>query len=499
LTGDARIESYRERLEEFEETLNRELYLYYSGQKKQLEACSLYLDYSDFFSLEQIQEAKAELYQKEVSSSRLKSTRKIIGYLMDQHLDLQTIQLTQEIEQFEAKEGAVWEGHEIPLSSIPPMLYRESDANTRRRLYETYTGAFHKSELKINKLAQLRAAAVGLGFKTYTEAREHISGVDYRLLLDSFDAAMNGLEDIFKNQFHNSVEMSLGIPYQEAGCWDVPHWLKKNDEENVFSEMGLLPVVNAAIEALGIQPEHPDAVLPETARETLKYGKPFCIPIRIPQEIRIVIFPGCGFLKYASLLHENGHAHGFAWTNASLPAEQRIWGDRALSEAYGFLFESPMRDPYWLDRMLSLNNRANFMRFQSLFRLFLMRRSAARLRFTLELHETESIESIPGLFAETMRSYTGLRYPPESWLAELSDGFESADYLRGCILEAMLREYLCSKYGKIWFLNRSAGRFLKEIWETGTMYRADELCREIGFPNLDPQILTEDLLGGLQS
>jgi hypothetical protein len=158
-----------------------------------------------------------------------------------------------------------------------------------------------------------------------------------------------------------------------------------------------------------------------------------------------------------------------------------------------------MRDSHWLERMRSFKNQARFVRFQWLFRLFLLRQCAAKLHFALGLHEAESFESMPEFFAETMQSYTGLRYQPESWLAELSDGFESADYLRGCILEAMLREYLRSKYGKTWFLNRSAGGFLKEIWETGMLYRADELCREIGFTNLDPQILTEELLGGLQA
>ena len=106
---------------------------------------------------------------------------------------------------------------------------------------------------------------------------------------------------------------------------------------------------------------------------------------------------------------------------------------------------------------------------------------------------------MPEFYAETMRSYTGLNYQPESWLEELPDGFEAADYLRGWILEAMLREYLRSKYGNAWFLNRSAAGFLKEIWETGQLYRADELCREIGFSDLDPQVLIREFGGGLRA
>ena len=112
--------------------------------------------------------------------------------------------------------------------------------------------------------------------------------------------------------------------------------------------------------------------------------------------------------------------------------------------------------------------------------------------FALQLHESQSADNMSEIYAETMRSYTGLQYQPESWLDEIPDEFESADYIRGWILECMLRQYLCSKYGKDWFRNRSAGGFLKEIWETGLLYSADELCREIGYSELDPQILAEE-------
>ena len=97
-----------------------------------------------------------------------------------------------------------------------------------------------------------------------------------------------------------------------------------------------------------------------------------------------------------------------------------------------------------------------------------------------------------------MQTYTGLTHPPQLWLADFSDGLDSADYLRGWILECILRECLCNRYGKAWFRNRSAAGFLKEIWETGQLYRAEELGREIGIGNLDPQILADELLGGLQ-
>jgi len=491
--GALDLESYRTRLEEFEQTLNRELYRYYSGQKTQLEIHSIYSDYSDLFSTESIHVVTSELKNTSESlSSRRKSCRKIAEFLIDQHLDCQTAPLTQEIARFESMQTVHWEGREISLSQVPAVLKEESSAIKRYRLYECNARAQQESGLKQKKVVQLRSTAVELGFKNYRDAREWISGINYKQLLNSLDAVLRRLEDRYKEQFRVSLESTLGISSQGAGCWDLAHWLKKNDERQIFSEINLIPVVKATIEELGVQPEHPDAIVHDMDRRTGKNPRPFCIPIRVPQEIKIGLLPGSGFKQYAALLHESGHACHFAWTNSSLPAEHRIWGDRALSESYGFLLEYLIRDPQWLARMLSFTKSRDFLHFQSLFRMFLIRRYAADLCFALQLHEQNSLDNMSEIYAETMRSYTGLKYQPESWLDELPDGFESADYIRGWILECMLRQYLCSKYGKDWFGNRSAGGFLKEIWETGLLYSADELCREIGFSELDPQILAEE-------
>lgn len=493
MTGSLNLEFYRERLEKFEQTLNRELYRYYSGQKTQLEIQTVYSDYSDLFSAESIHEVTSEYKNTSDSlASRRKSCRKIAEFLIDQHLDLRTAPLTQEIARFESEQTIRWEGREILLSQVPAHLKEESNALKRRRLYECCARAQQESELKQKKVAQLRSAAVGLGFKNYGEAREWISGTDYRKLLNSLDVALRKLEDRYTEQFRVSLENTLGIPFQEAGCWDVTHWLKKNDECRIFSERSLFSVVKATIEELGIPPENPDAIVHDIDRTKGKDSRPFCIPIRIPQEIKVVLLPKSGFRQYAALLHESGHAGHFAWTSASLPVEHRIWGDRALSESYGFLLEYLIRDSQWLARMFSFTNCGNFLQFQSLFRRYLIRRYAAGVRFALQLHESQSPDNMSEIYAETMRSYTGLQYQPESWLDDLPDGFESADYVRGWILECMLRQYLCSKYGKDWFRNRSAGGFLKEVWETGLLYRADELCREIGFRELDPQVLAEE-------
>jgi hypothetical protein len=496
--GAMQIESYRTRLEAFEQTLNSELFRYYSGLKNKLELVPLYSDYSDLFCTESIRDIETAL-KSEPFESRRRSLEKIWVFLIDQYLDFRTAPLRQEIAQFEAKETVQWEGKEIPFIQVSAHLRRETDALRRRRLHERQVKALGRlEELKEKEVFQLQSAAADLGFQNYIQARERISGIHFETLLTAFEEVLRRLEDKYLERFKVSLEATLGIPWHETGSWDVPHWEERNDRPAVFAERNLRSVVEATIAELGIRPEHADAVSLDLESRQSKQPLPVCVPIRIPQEIKVVMMPGDGSRYYAALLHECGHACHFAWMSPSLAPEHRIVGDRAVTEAYGFLFEHFLQEPDWLARMLSFSKPENFLRYQALHHIALIRRCAGRLRFALTVHGPRSFGEVPRLYSDVMKMYTGLQHTPESWPAGLDDGLASADYLRGWALETMLREYLRTKFGNAWALNGAASGFLKEIWETGFLYSAEELCREIGLGSLEPRVLADQLWEGLQ-
>ncbi len=493
------IESCRTRLEEFEQSLNLELYRHCAGLKQKLETVTIYADYSDLFCTENILEVESAL-KNESFESRRKSLDKILQFLLNQHLELHTAPLDEEMSNALAKQTLMWKGREIRLFQVPAYLRREPDAFIRRELNDRQLQTLSDfEEKKLRKLSQLRAAAVDLGFENYVQARERISGVQYEKLLSSFEEVLECLEDKYLERFRVSLETALGIPLQEIGSWDLAHWEEKNEPQGVFMEKNLLGAVESVVSALAIRIETSEAVSIDLDRRSRKQPGAFCIPIRIPHEIKVVMTPGEGSRHYAALLHECGHACHFAWTSPSLPPEHRFVGDRALSESYAFLLEHFLQEWEWLARNLFYARPENFLRFQALRRIFLIRRCLGRLSFGIKLHKLESFDDAPRIYSEMMGIHTSLQYPPESWLADFSDPFASADYLRGWVLEAMLREYLRTKYGKTWAESRSASGFLKEIWETGLLYRADELCREIGIGDLDPRVMADTLLEGMRN
>jgi hypothetical protein len=492
------IESYRTRLEEFEQSANRELYLYRSGQKDRLEIGTLLSDYSDLFRKENIREIESEL-ERESFESRRKSLQKIRLSLIDQYLDLRTAALDDEIANIQSGQTLLWEGRKIPVSRAGAYLRAESDAQKRRALHERQLESYEEIEEPLQRrFGILQAAAAELGFKNCVEARERITGIQYEKLLNTFEEVLDRLGDKYLERLRVSFEMTLGIAFPEAGAWDAARWEEKNEPPGVFLEQNLAGMVGSAISELEIRPENSGSISFDFETRVRKQPGAFCIPIKIPQEIKIVMTPGNGSRHYAALLHECGHAYSLAWMSPSLPMEHRLLGDRALSECYAFLLENFIQEPEWLARMLHFTKSGDFLRFRAMYRIFLLRRCIGKLRFAVSFYGKGSCDDAPQIYSETMKRYTGLQYLPESWPADSEDPFASADYLRGWALEAMLREYLRTKYGNSWASSRSASKFLKEIWETGFLYRADELCREIGIGDLEPQVLADRLWEGLR-
>jgi hypothetical protein len=492
------IESYRTRLEEFEQKLNRELFQFHSGLKQKLEIASLYADYSDFFCIENVRDLESAV-KNESFENRRKSLDKILVYLLDQYFDLHTAPVCEEIAQFRSERKIVWEGRDLPVLQVPGEIRKESDSLKRRKLFERLTTVQDElAELTEKKVDQLRIAASRLGFTSYIEAREKIQGIRFDKTLDAFDEILSRLEDKYLERARVSLEATLGIPLQETGSWDISHWEARNDRPEIFLRKKLVDTVQSTVDALCIRPERADAILLDLDIRPTKQNAPACIPVQIPQEIRIVINPGDGARHYAALLHECGHSHHFAWTSPSLPVEHRIIGDRALPEGYGFLFERFIQNRDWLARMLMFPKSEGFLRFQSIYRIFQIRRCVGKLRVALKICGSGSFDDIPQVYCETMYAYTGLKQVPEAWADDLDDGLTCAAYLRGWAFEAMLSEYLRTRYGNAWNTSRDASGFLKEIWETGLLYRADELCREIGLGDLEPQVLGDQLWEGLQ-
>jgi len=222
-----------------------------------------------------------------------------------------------------------------------------------------------------------------------------------------------------------------------------------------------------------------------------KVPRAFCAPIRVPDRVVLVVLPQGGQEDYAALFHEAGHTEHFAHARRTLPAEERVLGDNAVTEGFAFLLEHLTGDARWLAARLDMPRSDQFVRFSAFVTLFFLRRYCAKLRYELELHSGAPLSSLPARYAQLLSSAVGVPYPESDFLEDVDGGFYCTCYLRAWAFEAQLSEWLRERYGGNWFGQREAGTLVRELWELGQSLNADALLREVTGQNIDFGVLSD--------
>ena len=217
-----------------------------------------------------------------------------------------------------------------------------------------------------------------------------------------------------------------------------------------------------------------------------------------PSLVHLITRAQGGLHDYQAFLHEAGHALHYAGSAEELPYTfRRLARDHALTEIYSFLLESVTREPGWHAEYFGLDDdeaeeRAEGTRFLE---VLLFRRYAAKLEYELEIWaDFDHAPDYAPVYAEKLREAIGFRYRPDGYLADMDDGFYSADYLRAWIRTAQLRSHLRDTIGRDWWQRRETGDFLRELFREGTKPSSEEVAARIGYDPLDTEPLLEELI-----
>jgi hypothetical protein len=299
-------------------------------------------------------------------------------------------------------------------------------------------------------------------------------------------------EAIYIARLDEALRRDLGLSLDQAERSDAMYLLHLTSFDNKFPPREMLHVYSETMAGLGINVGSQRNIVIDSEARPRKNPRAFCMPITIPDDVRLVIRPVGGQSDYQSLLHESGHAQHFAWASAQLSPEFKYTGDYALTETYAFLFNHLVSDCNWLRDFLGLADPTEFVRSVMLARLVTVRRYVAKLTFERRLHAASELTGRAELYAELQSTSTGFKTPAAEFLFDLDDSFYSASYLRAWAFEVLLREYLKTRFGSRWWASLRAGAFLKEIWETGDRYTADEMAAQIGIGAIDFEPLADE-------
>jgi hypothetical protein len=510
-------EAYSKRAEAFSAELAREYYRHFAGLQEDFAMAVLYEHNDDLFTRAVVDELRALAARAPAGADeRGRRLHALLRFAVEGHLGRATRVLEAELVQREAalsvevapsRRGRAVERIGFREAALAQAV--EPDPERRERLDAARLAAVSDAltPLAREALEQRHALARELGWPSYRAMWEELLGIDLVALAGEAADLLAASEKRYADAVAPAVRRAVGVGLDGLRRADLPWLLRNAQADPHFPADRLLSSFRATLAALGIDLDRQPNVVLDLDRRPRKSPRAFCAPVRVPEEIYLVVPRVGGREDYVALLHEGGHAEHFAGVDATLPFELRQLGDHAVTEAFAFLFEGLAEEPAWLRRHLSVQDSDGALRQHARAqRLIFVRRHAAKLVYELELHGGQDGEAdglgrtngladeLSGLYARRLSAAVRVDWPRETWLTDVDPGFYVANYLRAWTLEARLRRALTERFGAAWFERAAAGDYLRSLWRESQRWGAEELLDRVEpGARLDLRTLAEEL------
>lgn len=476
----------------FLEALEEEVYLHYAGLKPELNASSIYERYPGLTSREAIQILDHALAQATSPDNR--RHRYLKAFLLGGYLGQATKHLDDRIATEEAGATVQIDNQAVSYRYAGVLMANEPDRERRRHIHQEQLGV-------VERLTPLRADAVGmthrlaaeLGYTNYIDLCIKGKGLDLYGLAERARQFLAETELQYVAHLTRAADQYLGLRLDQLETFDVRYMLRAPSFDDAFTADRLLDVFRAALSHLGIDLDERKAIQFDMEPREHKSPRAFCVPLRVPDRIMLVIMPQNGCDDYRALFHEGGHALHFSFVAPSSPFEYACLGDNSVTESFAFLFDHLFLDPLWLDEHVPMTKRDEFVWFAHLEELLMVRRYCAKLLYELSLHSTDRLDGQEEVYERYLSDAMKVKVYPQMYLTDLDDGFYCAEYLQAWIFQAQLRHALRTRYGRRWFASPDAGKLLREFWSSGQQYTVWELAEQLGYTGLTTEPLIQEL------
>ncbi|HZV74354.1 MAG TPA: hypothetical protein VFF79_11615 [Conexibacter sp.] len=497
------LAAYRLEAEAFTAALGEEYHGHFAGLRRELDVEPIYARHAALFAADSIarlrDQAAAAAAQGEDAARR---ARMLLDFAVEGHIGLVSTDLEAELAQREAGlQLSIGDGTDkaIPFREAPIAQANEPDRARRAaieaaRLEVTET---HLNPLHREALERTRAVAVKLGWPSYRALCEELKGFDLDRLSRATEAFTAATDEPYDALVGPVVARTLdGVTLVDLARADLPRLFRFAEADAAFDGAQLLPSFEATLAGLGIDPAAQGNVHLDVASRPGKSPRAFCVAVRVPQDVRLVVPPIGGRDDFTALLHEGGHVEHYAHVDPSLAFEYRHLGDNAVTEAFAFLFDHLVEDPEWLRARLGVQDADGTLAAHArATRLIYLRRYASKLAYELDVHRVDppADDALRERYATLLGAAARVDWPAATYLADLDPGFYVACYLRAWALETHLRAHLRERFGERWFARREAGNALRALWRDGQRLSAEELLGELTGAELDFGALLADL------
>jgi hypothetical protein len=470
------------------------------GEKETSEQAAIVARYEDLFTREQYAELNAaeDAAPEGDARERLFRLRETCGG------GLIVRELAEESDRLENDVLAArveFKGETVPLRTAQAKLALVDDYAERDQLgglAADCSAGFNEQRLALLRKAEALEADI-TGESDPVLRSEETKGIDLRVLSGRLADAARRQDASFAPLRERWVDRILGDEREdEPMSWHVSYIRRMSPLAELYSRERAVPVCLETLSRLGFDLAADSRIKLDLDDRPQKNPRACVIASDPPSVVHLITRAQGGLHDYQALLHEAGHALHYAGCDPNLPYTfRRLSRDHALTEIYSFLVESITREPAWHAEHFELGaeDAAEHAEGARFLEVLLFRRYAAKLDYELDLwSDFEHAPAYADTYAQNLREAIRFRYRPDGYLADMDDGFYSADYLRAWIRAAQLRAYLRDSIGPDWWERSETGDFLRVLFLEGTRPSSEEIAERIGYDPLDTAPLLDELV-----
>jgi hypothetical protein len=481
------LERLRAEGDQLMEALSREYYLALAGHKGSADLQAVYARHEAIISDDALQMVREWYLGAENGSEEQRAARMILEW----QAELQAGRRLAALEEHEI----AWEASaRLPLPDGSDIEFQRSTieiANRENRADRlAIDGA--RNALIAKELAPLRelrlsrdreiTASLELADGTIPTF-ELLTGISLTALRAQCEAFLRDTQPMWDDLFTAVVKRQLGINPADAQRSDGVRLFRGQQFDRYFPPGAMQDAVLGQVREMGIDPLAAGRITLDADDRPGKRARAFCAPVRVPDEVYLVIRPHGGQADWMTFLHELGHALHYAYARPSLPFEYRWLGDNSITESYAMLFDHLTKNTRWLKRYSELGKThlARFAHSAAFDELHMLRRYSAKLIYEMHLWGGEvSWREIPDLYADQLTKATRFRYDRANAFVDVDARFYAARYLRAWQLQALLAESLTERYDEDWWRNPEAGPWvIEELFAEGQREEGSALARRV--------------------
>jgi hypothetical protein len=453
--------------EDFMHEISREYYLAHAGHKPTAELQPVYAKHEPILGPDALALTLEAFKGAPANSEEQRSSRLLLDWQAESQSSRQLAALDErEIAWEGSAVVSVNESRRIPFEAVSIEIGNSPDAAERHAI-EAARAKVVASELapmRRERFERERDITEQLDLApSYNASFELLTGISLQGLKAECEQFLRDTDALWQDVFPEFTRRVLKMEPADVTRADALALFRAREFDAYFPSERMESTIRGQVREMGIDPLAAGRITLDTGEREGKRARAFCSPVRVPDEVYLVLRPHGGQTDWMTFMHELGHALHFAYMRPDLAFEYRWLGDNSITEGYAMLFDHRIKDAGWLKRYTELgaSRLPAFMRSTGFEELQFLRRYSAKLIYEVELYGGNvRWDSLPDLYVEILTRATTFRYNRADAFVDVDPRFYAARYLRAWQLQALLAETLVERYDEDWWRNPRAGPWI---------------------------------------